>query len=236
MGLSEYVRVRRRGAHGLLLRAIRTCAGQHTGLPAIDVWAIRTGTGITGASTSIITAEDIARSPERRFRTCCRAKRASRPGARPAVRTAPAPRSTCAASASTASSNTLFLLNGRRLNDIDLLGIDLSTIPRDSIEHIEITRGNSGAVLYGGGAVGGVINIITKTGVGLPPTARVEGGFGSFNQREINGSAAVSHGPFAVSVFANGVDSDGYRVNSARAPAQCGRRPALYRRAKATPG
>ena len=33
----------------------------------------------------------------------------------------------------TASSNTLFLLNGRRLNDIDLLGVDtLSAIPRDS--------------------------------------------------------------------------------------------------------
>jgi iron complex outermembrane recepter protein len=96
-----------------------------------------------------------------------------------------------------------------------LLGVDLSTIPKDSIERIEISRGNSGAILYGGGAVGGVINIITKTGVALPPTARIEGGFGSFNQREINGSAAASSGPFAASVFANGINSDGYRVNSA---------------------
>ena len=46
---------------------------------------------------------------------------------------------------------------------------------KSSIERIEITRGNSGAVLYGDGAVGGVINIITKTGVGLPPSARVQG-------------------------------------------------------------
>ena len=32
-------------------------------LPTVDVWATRTGTGITGASNSVITAEDIARSP-----------------------------------------------------------------------------------------------------------------------------------------------------------------------------
>ena len=41
-----------------------------------------------------------------------------------------------------ATANTLVLINGRRINDIDLAGVDLSTIPRDSIERIEITRGN----------------------------------------------------------------------------------------------
>ena len=45
-------------------------------------------------------------------------------------------------------------------------GVDLAAIPRESIERIEITRGNSGVVLYGDGAVGGVINIVTKNGVG----------------------------------------------------------------------
>src|SRR4029453_5994211 len=45
-----------------------------------------------------------------------------------------------------ATNNTLFLLNGRRLNDVDKAGFDLSTIPLNSIERIEITRGNSGAV------------------------------------------------------------------------------------------
>ena len=45
-----------------------------------------------------------------------------------------------------ASSNTLVLINGRRINDLDIAGVDLAAIPRDSIERIEITRGNSGAV------------------------------------------------------------------------------------------
>ena len=57
-----------------------------------------------------------------------------------------------------ATANTLLLINGRRVNDIDLQGVDFSTIPRDSIERIEITKGNSGAVLYGDNAMGGVIN------------------------------------------------------------------------------
>ena len=69
----------------------------------------------------------------------------------------------------TAVSNTLILINGRRVNDIDMQGVDLSTIPRDSIQRIEITKGNSGAVLYGDNAMGGVINIVTKTGVTGPP-------------------------------------------------------------------
>src|SRR5262245_43132073 len=138
---------------------------------------------------------------------CCRAKSACKRGAPLAVPMVPPRRSISAALARRHRRTHSFSLMGV---DFDLLGVDLSTIPRDSIERIEISRGNSGAVLYGGG----VINIITKTGVALPPTARVEGGLGSFNQHEINGSAAASSGPFAASVFAYGVNSDGYRVNS----------------------
>ncbi len=60
-----------------------------------------------------------------------------------------------------AKSNTLILINGRRLNDIDMSTIN-SHIPTDSIERIEIIRGGSAATLYGSGAVGGAINIVTN--------------------------------------------------------------------------
>ena len=61
----------------------------------------------------------------------------------------------------TATQNTLILLDGRRLNDIDLSSVNYAAIATDNIERIEITRG-SGGVLYGVGATTGTINIITK--------------------------------------------------------------------------
>jgi len=71
-------------------------------------------------------------------------------------------------------------------------------------------------VLYGDNAVGGVINIVTKTGVGGPlVTIRGEAGAGSFNQRLANVSVATNYGPWSTSFYGNGFKSDGYRVNNA---------------------
>jgi len=61
----------------------------------------------------------------------------------------------------TGDQNTLVLLDGLRLSEADLESAQLSAIPLESIERIEIVRG-SGAVLYGAGATGGTINIITR--------------------------------------------------------------------------
>ena len=175
---------------------------------------IVTGTIITGASSTVITAEDIARSPGQTLQDLL----AREPGiqVRSLFGQVNGAQTTVdmRGFGATASSNTLVLVNGRRLNDIDMAGVDFSAIPRDAIERIEITRGNSGAVLYGEGAVGGVINIVTKNAFDLPPSARVQGSFGSYNYREGNVSASGASGPFAASVYANGIWSDGYRENN----------------------
>ena len=64
-------------------------------------------------------------------------------------------------SGSVANSNTLILVDGRRLNNSDISSPDLNSISLKDVERIEIIQGSSG-VLYGDQAVGGVVNIITK--------------------------------------------------------------------------
>ena len=189
--------------------------------PAADsfstgVGAVRQFNGIVGTSTAVITAQDITRSPAYTVQEII----AQTPGVQltslfggvNGARTTVDLRGFGAF----ASSNTLLLINGRRVNDVDIQGVDFSTIPRDSIERIEITRGNSGAVLYGDNAIGGVINIVLKNGVGGPPVAiRGEAGVGSFNQRQASVSTATNYGPWSTSFYGNGIKSDGYRVNNA---------------------
>jgi vitamin B12 transporter len=60
-----------------------------------------------------------------------------------------------------AAAQVLVLVDGIRLNDSRQGAPDLSQIPVDNIERIEIVRGGTSA-LYGADAVAGVVNIITK--------------------------------------------------------------------------
>ena len=66
-----------------------------------------------------------------------------------------------------APSNTLILIDGIPVNDASGISgqYDISAIPVDQIERIEIVKGGN-STLYGSDAVAGVINIITKKGQG----------------------------------------------------------------------
>ena len=111
-----------------------------------------------------------------------------------------------------AASNTLGLLDGRRVNAIDLSGTDWTQIPLDQVERIEIKRG-TGSVLYGDNAVGGVINIITKT-----PSEQwafsAGSTFGSYSRNKDQFSISGGHGKIAGSLFGSYDASQGYRDNN----------------------
>ena len=113
----------------------------------------------------------------------------------------------------TGDQNTLVLLDGQRLSENELTSARWSAVPLDSIERIEVLRG-SGAVLYGGGATGGVINIITKS----PKAGQVSGQAsmlaGSYGTLQAQGGASVGGENVAANVYASYYGSDNYRENN----------------------
>jgi len=112
----------------------------------------------------------------------------------------------------TAPFNTLVLVDGRRVNEIDLSGVDWTQISLDQVERIEIVRG-TGTVLYGDNAVGGVINIISKTpSEGLTFTAGSTLGSYSRNQKKVSLRAGKDN--VAASISASYDSTDGYRENN----------------------
>jgi outer membrane cobalamin receptor len=59
------------------------------------------------------------------------------------------------------TAQVLVLLDGVPLNSVLVGSVDLSTIPIDDVERIEVLRGPF-SVIYGSGALGGVISIVTR--------------------------------------------------------------------------
>jgi iron complex outermembrane recepter protein len=109
--------------------------------------------------------------------------------------------------------NTLVLLDGQRISENEQTPVNWAGIPLDAIERIEILRG-SGAVLYGGGATGGTINIITKAPRRGERSATLYGGVGSFATYDAR--AGLSLGGESVGLRANAghYESDNYRDNN----------------------
>ena len=110
-----------------------------------------------------------------------------------------------------ASSNTLILLDGIPLNSIDLSGVDWSIIPLESVERIEIIKGE-GAVLYGDNAIGGIVNIITKKAKENKLILKAEKG--SYDLHRENIVFQGIYGNLSLTVDSEHFSTDGYRINS----------------------
>ncbi len=113
----------------------------------------------------------------------------------------------------TADQNTLVLVDGVRINQNDLGATRLSTIPLQAIERIEILP-SGGAVPYGAGATGGTIHIITRGPGAGERSAAASLTAGSHGLAEMRASANVAGERLGLSVHANHLESDGYRMNN----------------------
>jgi iron complex outermembrane receptor protein len=109
--------------------------------------------------------------------------------------------------------NVLVLIDGRRVNEIDLSAVSWDQIPLNQVEKIEILRGGAGSVLYGDNAANGVINIITKRGSGKPQL-EFETEVGSYNRNRQVLSVSGSKNDFSYWVTGSHDNSKGYRKNS----------------------
>jgi iron complex outermembrane receptor protein len=113
----------------------------------------------------------------------------------------------------TGDQNTLVLIDGRRLSEYELTTARWSSIPIESIDRIEILRG-SGAVLYGGGTTGGVINIITKTPDRGAKSVDAYAGVGSYNTRDYRVGGQVAGESVGLGLNGGHYASDNYRENN----------------------
>ena len=111
------------------------------------------------------------------------------------------------------SQNLVVVLDGVRLSENELSSAMLSAIPIDSVERIEITRGGA-SVLYGDGATGGVINIVTKRPTKRSGRGSVFAEIGQFGQRAARASMAQAWDGFALDAALGAQRSDNYRANN----------------------
>ena len=114
----------------------------------------------------------------------------------------------------TNSDQTLVVIDGRPV-PANLAGLyNIETMTLDNVERIEVLRGPA-ASLYGGKTLGGVINIITRSGRGLekPETTLTWEG-GSFGHSREGLGTRGSAGIYDWSLELSRTDTQGYRLNS----------------------
>jgi outer membrane cobalamin receptor len=110
------------------------------------------------------------------------------------------------------SSQTLVLIDGRPASGYELGPADLSEIPVESIDHIEIVRGGASA-LYGPNAMGGVINVITKRGTGKT-TADLNAQVGSYDDQQLRFSGGSRYDTIDYFLYGDADRNSGFRNNS----------------------
>ncbi len=110
--------------------------------------------------------------------------------------------------------NTAILINGQKLTLADMSLIDLSIIPIDSIQRIEITKGNN-SVLYGNNSSAGTVNIITDTLPGQKDSLFAKFTVGSFGKFEGALSGTKTSEMFSITGNTNFISTDGFRRNNA---------------------
>jgi vitamin B12 transporter len=145
----------------------------------VSATLIETPINEIGSSVTVVTAKEIERDQKRTLPDVLRTV----PGLN-IVQTGGPGGKTSVFMRGSNSNHTKVLIDGIDANDPSQDGVfDFGQVLTSDIEQVEVLRGPQSS-LYGSDAIGGVVNIVTKTGEGPAQfTGRLEGGsFGTFNQ------------------------------------------------------
>lgn len=181
------------------------------------------------SSVTVISAEDIRVNQWRRLAEAL----AAQPGMR-VVTSGGTGAQTSIFTRGTNSNHTVVLLDGIEISDPSTpnSAYDFAHLDLTNVERIEIVRGPQ-STLYGSGALGGVVNIITKRGQGAGRyTAALEGG--SFHTYAGRISAQGSDSPFHYSIELSRFDTAGQSITPGRLRAGAGNENDGYRNTTAS--
>ncbi len=181
-----------------------------TTLPEVVVTATRSETPIskTASSISVVTSEQIEKN---QYRTITDALR-SIPGVQIAQTGTPT-QSTTFLFRGTESRHNRILIDGRPIPE-GLGGSIVNDLSTSNVERIEVLRGPASS-LYGGNAIGGVVNIVTKKGKGIEkPETTLRFEAGSFNNFQEAARSRGALGLFDYSVEASRQDAEFQRANN----------------------
>ena len=107
------------------------------------------------------------------------------------------------------SGQVLVMMDGQRLNTAQTGEVDLSTLPIEGVERVEVVRGGTSA-LYGADAVGGVVNIITKSKAYRPTVGMTAGMMqGSFGTSTYKGGGTFATERFFALLSCKYLHTDG---------------------------
>ncbi|WP_196221254.1 TonB-dependent receptor domain-containing protein [Sansalvadorimonas verongulae] len=105
-------------------------------------------------------------------------------------------------------SQTLVLVDGQRIGSAAWGQASIPYLDPNQIERIEVVRGPR-ASLYGADTIGGVVNIITRTGKGAPSVS-VMVGYGSRNSRNLGANISGKEAGTSFSLGAHRSTTDGF--------------------------
>lgn len=111
------------------------------------------------------------------------------------------------------AAQVLVLIDGRPINSPRSGDIDLSTIPLDNIERVEVLRGPASSI-YGSSAMGGVVNIITKEPPRKGQKTEILTSFGTFRTYQERLSYGAKLNNFGLRLDNSYQSSEGHRDNA----------------------